>query len=114
MSKPKKGGDCYAVAGRAAINAAMAGAEVKVVHGTVATDEVPRHGHAWIEYQHPAMPTVWLVRDMANGHDVTLPRAAYYRAGRVANVARYDGDEAIKQMVSSGHFGPWHDDGVSL
>ena len=107
--EPQGDGDCYAVAGRAAIDNAYP--DLRVVHATVESKTVPRHGHAWIEYEDPQWGR--LVRDMSNGNDVTLPWDFYYELGRVQDVARYTRQEALTNMVSSGHFGPWHDDGVS-
>lgn len=102
-------GDCY----RAAWRVAVIEEGWTLVHGLV-TGQGPvegvRFGHAWLERRievdgHP----VWVVRDVANGKDVELPRALYYAVGdvRAEEVARYDADEARRRAIKTGHYGPW-------
>ena len=104
MTRNQTGGDCYAVAGRAAIEDPQV---LYVVHATVEAPGVPRHGHAWVELA-DALGTV--CQDRSNGNDVTLPQAVYYYFGRVEDARRYPREQALKLLVSTRHFGPWEED----
>lgn len=103
-----KGGDCYVVAGRAILDASLLGGlPVALVHGTVESPTVPRHGHAWVEIE--ITPGAWFVQDRSNGHDWFGPRGAYYALGRVENVKRYEQQAAVEHLARHQHFGPWED-----
>lgn len=110
----KRGGDCYAVAGHAMIVCRPEqfdpGEDIRLTHATVESSETPRHGHAWVERYAPGWG--WIVDDKSNGNDVTLPRDFYYELGRVEGAVYYTREEALLKMTSTGHYGPWHDDGV--
>ncbi len=105
MSRRRKLGDCYLAAVK---TAELVGGEV--VHGTVESENTPRHGHAWVELNGHVI-------DRSNGHDVCLPQQVYYRLGRAQDVRRYSPQEARTLMSLQGHYGPWHpvvDDGAEL
>ena len=111
-------GDCFMVAGRLQAS----DHDLVLVHGTVlaqvegGTAKVgQRHWHAWVErtstHSHPDFPGMSFVIvdciDKANGNDVTLPLAMYYKVGRVEDVRKYTRDEAAVLMLQYRHWGPW-------
>ena len=59
------------------------------------------HPHAWVEYQGVAF-------DLSNNRAVVLPAAFYLAMARpVMEPVRYAHTDALKQLFTSGHFGPW-------
>lgn len=115
-------GDCYPVAYRFLVGTNLP--TVRLCHGTVIrpSDGV-RHTHAWIEHTttedvpvnddwlpgdvRTVPVTMTVVVDQANGNNVMMSAAAYYKLGRVHDVTRYTKSEAMRIAVSVGHYGPW-------
>jgi hypothetical protein len=104
-------GDCFEVAARAVLNEPG----LVLVHGLVLHPELKVwHWHAWVEetktYELPGWPhpiTVVTCIDRSNGHNAELPQVLFYKLGGIEEVTRYTSTEAAKQMMGSGHFGPW-------
>ena len=100
-------GDCYQAAGRL-IMRKMNG---KLVHGMV-NGQGPlsgiRFGHAWVEVGSKVL-------DHSNGKKRELPKKVYYALGRIkTNQCKYyNGTEATKCMVKSGHWGTWEMSGAT-
>lgn len=96
-------GDCYQVAGRAAMDAMGDVPGFLVAHGTV-VGQGPvsgvQFGHAWIEIGDTVI-------DMSNGLNATMQVDAYYALGKITDVSKYTAREAMNLMVETGHFGPW-------
>jgi hypothetical protein len=111
-------GDCFEVAFKLVWDSDDE--SLLLCHGMVEryTDGL-RHGHAWVErtdtITFPSDPPITTHMDVcidkANGNDVTLPRAFYYKAGNIHEheVVRYTKLDAARQAVRSMHFGPWHE-----
>jgi hypothetical protein len=119
--KVAKTGDCYEAAGRAVSQdgdsaALMLGDSAVLVHGIAVGQgqiEGRLFGHAWVEYlQDFGEHKVWFVYDNANGRDLSMPRDLYYVLGQIhdKHQLRYSKEEAHKEMLCSGHFGPWEDE----
>ncbi len=101
----KADGDCGPAAFNEAVRLEEAGFEgVRVVHGEVHGDGVPRHFHAWVEFSQWHMD---MARDVSNGHDVTIFAAAYHRIGKVTQAHAYTVAEARALVVEHGTWGPW-------
>jgi hypothetical protein len=71
-----------------------------VVTGTGNGLEGKQFGHAWLEND-------FLVYDAENKK--LFLKGAYYKAGQIQEVCRYDKVEAARLMTRTGHFGPWED-----
>ena len=108
-------GDCYEVVGHFAMDLKSSGKPLddwRVVHGVV-------HGESYltgIEFTHAWMELgkerqYRLVFDYSNDRFISMLATDYYSRGQIEakNVRRYTVKEALKQMVNSGHFGPWDD-----
>ena len=99
----KGNGDCYEAAAKL-LYAHRSCPGIALVHGTV-TGQGPiagiRYGHAWIEIGD-------VVLDPSNGRFVCARKSAYYAAGEIAGpVARYTFAEAARELIETGHYGPW-------
>lgn len=115
MAKQKqhKGGDCYQVAGRFALDGvkklgsrAFIGVPY-VVHAEVSGQGAIsglRYGHAWVEDDE-------FVYDFSNGREIILPKEFYYKIGQVKQVKpkfyKYTFQQARHKMAETGHFGCW-------
>ena len=100
-----KNGNCYQVHCEAMFDEAIDMAfseDWRLCHGTVFHQDVGWHGHCWIE-----IGNGHIVRDGSNGHDVTVRREGYYRAGKVKDVQRYTREEASRMALKEGTYGPW-------
>lgn len=106
-------GDCYVVAGRAALNGvnSMGGNKFigtpYVVHAEVSGQgdlEGMRYGHAFVEDDVN-------VYDFSNNRQIVLPKEVYYAIGEIKTVKpkhyKYTFSQACKKMAESGHFGSW-------
>ena len=112
-------GDCFEVAAGLVIHDNEN--KYVLVHGTVLSTTrggtAPigyRHAHAWVEYEstfeHESWPQPIVVAtcvDKANGNDVELPAALYYKVGHVQVTGRYARWKAIEMMAQTGNYGPW-------
>ena len=91
-------GRCYELSGRIAI----ARDNVVLIHGTVDSPKIGRIGHAWV-----------LTPSNGRIYDPVLDQwygAARYKATWSAlEEARYYRTDAIRMLLTEGHFGPWHD-----
>lgn len=110
-TKRRGEGNCY----DAAVGVMMAAdldlrGSMKLCHGTAlgtGGDALGlRYGHAWVEVDDK------FVIDRSNGHDHFGRRDAYYEAGTIRDVVRYDYDEMVAKLLSTRHYGPWHKDGA--
>jgi hypothetical protein len=108
------GGDCYAAAGELFMDSQMWGGpqDLTLVHGRPTLTRPPfiKYGHAWVEFEAELEGhTVQMVRDVSNGKDVLLPRAAYYRVGKIdPEECNYYQYEDFRHWVKeTGHWGPW-------
>lgn len=108
----KVDGDCFQAAAAALADAPP---DAMLVHGEVQHATIPhlRYTHAWIEYEVP-MPdgnSLWMVRDTANGKDITVPAVLYYGLGQIddapGKLCRYTREQASRKMLQTGHYGPW-------
>ncbi len=113
-----KGGDCYIVAGKIALNKKLPifakEKEFPKFHGTpyVVHAEVSgqgsisglRYGHAWVEDD-------LYVYDFSNGREIVFPKHIYYAIGNVVEKTpkyfKYTFKEAIEKMLETGHYGSW-------
>ena len=96
-------GDCYEAAAKL-LYAHRSCPGIVLVHGTV-TGQGPiaglRYGHAWVEVGD-------VVLDPSNGRFVVARKPAYYAAGEITEpVACYTFAEAAREMIETGHYGPW-------
>lgn len=96
-------GDCYEAAAQL-LYAHRSWPGVWLVHGTV-TGQGPiagvRYGHAWVEIGD-------VVIDPSNRRFVVARKSVYYAAGEITeSVERYTFLEAARQMLETGHYGPW-------
>ncbi len=96
-------GNCYEAAAKL-LHAHRDCPGIALAHGTV-TGQGPvagiRYGHAWVEIGE-------VVLDPSNGRLVVARKTAYYAAGEIAEpVARYTFAEAAREMLETGHYGPW-------
>ncbi|KKL11786.1 hypothetical protein LCGC14_2542270, partial [marine sediment metagenome] len=101
----KKLGDCYQVGCEAMLDAAIDETFKEdwiLCHGTVWHPAVGWHGHCWIEIAHGH-----IVVDGSNGHNATVMREGYYRAGKIKNVTRYTREEARRMVLNERTYGPW-------
>ncbi|MGB0971037.1 MAG: hypothetical protein ACPGVG_08750 [Mycobacterium sp.] len=112
-------GDCY----EAAVHFLMMPAPLRhpegaecpfdavLVHGrpTLQREPYEPFGHAWVEYEHPAIPGLWIVRDVSNGRDLEMPAPFYYQLGKIdpAECFRYTRSEVHDWLESHKHYGPW-------
>lgn len=108
-------GDCFVVAATLVTH----DADLELCHGSVWHPETGVHAHAWVEQtltmKFPTAPDEFVdvqtivCIDKSNGNDITMPRAVYYKFGRIEETAvkRYSTAEAIWHMCNSEHYGPW-------
>ena len=100
-------GNCFCATAEALL---LAPTGTQMVHGEVSHSQIQglRYAHAWVEFE--AEGITWC-RDVSNGKDVSLPRELYYHLGQIRDepgkLARYDRRQAARNMVESGHYGPW-------
>jgi hypothetical protein len=108
-----KGGDCYYVAGKAALNRARKMGDREfigtpyVVHAQVigqgAIEGLP-YGHAWVEDD-------VFVYDFSNGRSIVMPKEVYYMFGKVTTEEplyyKYTFEQAVRKMAITGHYGGW-------
>lgn len=98
-------GDCFEVA--VGVLRREHASDGRLVHGEVSHGKIDglRFSHAWVEFEEHGL--VWC-RDCSNGHDVTLPQALYYAAGRIIaapqKLARYSYAQACEKMLEHGHY----------
>lgn len=71
-----------------------------VVTGQAGDVKNIRYVHAWLEYDE-------MVFDYSNGAIVVLPRADYYRIGRIEMVIRYNAREAMVIALTKCTYGCW-------
>lgn len=112
-------GNCYDAAVTLAMNAEELGLRnVRIIQATVMGRgklEGVRFGHSWIEadaqgLNHPDAQGEVIFRnayDWSSGNSVVMPDALYRHLGQVADVHEYTVEEAISEMVRTGHYGPW-------
>ncbi len=118
LSSKDKGGNCYEVAGKIAMNDKLPKLPKEfnmlqfqgtpyVVHAEVLGQGAIsglRYGHAWVEDD-------LFVYDFSNGREITLPKQLYYQWGDVKLIApkyyKYTFKEAIDKMLQTGHYGSW-------
>lgn len=105
------GGDCFVAAMRVVADLHTQGQRVLLCHGQpIGTGPLvgKRFWHAWAEAK---VNGGWLVLDYANGRQLQVRRADYYRIGSIGQdgyrVTRYSPWEAAKLATSWGHHGPW-------
>ena len=102
-SEPCGDGDCYEAAAKL-LEAHRDCPGIALAHGTVTGQgriAGVRYGHAWVEIND-------VVLDASNGRFVVARKPAYYAVGQITEpVARYTFDEAAREMVETGHYGPW-------
>jgi hypothetical protein len=106
-SKPQITGDCYEAAGQYMMEHSIFPGDEKgliLVHGEVTGQghiEGVKYGHAWVE-------DGGTVIDVSMGQNVRMPKAAYYRLGRIGgNVYKYTGQQFRKKVLQHEHWGPW-------
>jgi hypothetical protein len=96
-------GNCYEASGDYVMSCKDSFQAV-LVHAEVKHPRTKKyHGHAWVE-----MGDICL--DVANNKDIALRRSQYYILGEVRNVKRFTKSEAMLNMLSSGHYGPWNEE----
>jgi hypothetical protein len=107
MAKPRQGnlGRCYELAGRECVNleGRITGTNKDdgrlLVHGTIQGGGAPPLAHAWVQWPdgtvyEPATDSFYTHKTfMANFHPTPL--------------VTYSQSDAAKEMVTSGHYGPW-------
>ena len=102
-------GDCYEAAGKFMMDSCQLGGDdcnLILVHGEVGGQgqlEGVTFGHAWVIDGNTVV-------DKSNGRDVQMPQPVYYAIGQIdniGNVHQYTWPEARKQILDSGHWGPW-------
>ncbi len=129
-------GDCYPTANMAVWDKVGSPDEDnwRAVHGVVTGQgelEGVRFGHAWAEETQrfpipenimesgsPEQRAAWenmtftIVHDNSNGNSISMPAEMYYAVGQIdeATVQRYTPAEVGRNMVNSGHHGPWEDE----
>jgi hypothetical protein len=108
--KPKLG-NCF----ETAMGLVLGDPTMTLVHGLVHHDVSGEHWHAWAErteeVHFPGYGPVTMTSciDHANGNHWEGPAALYYSIGRIKTTHRYDDVEAAKEMLRTGHYGPWVD-----
>lgn len=112
ISQSNKGGDCYEVAGKIAIDRQLPNNQKfngtpYVVHAEVSGQGAIsgiRYGHAWVEDD-------LNVYDFSNGRAIVFPKQPYYNIGNVKTVKpkyyKYTFEQAIQKMLKTGHYGSW-------
>lgn len=107
-------GDCYESAARFMLGLPSAARDgFRLCHGVVTGNGEPvigvRFGHAWVEVG----DTVF---DFSNGQETMTRRERYYDAASIdpSEVVRYEWLDAATMLVKARHYGPWHNDGVSV
>lgn len=110
-------GDCFEVAANTLVEDKSLPEGACLVHGLVSHSEIPglRYSHAWVEFEQPlpnSSHKIRVVRDTANGNEVTLPADIYYLLGKInpndgQEVYRYSRKQTCQKLSESGHYGPW-------
>lgn len=104
-------GDCFDAAYRALKELIGAGADnPTIVHGLPLGQgpiEGVRHWHAWAE---GTVAGERVVLDLSNGRRLQLPADVYRAIGNVVHAWEFTHEQACKEMVSRGHWGPWLDE----
>lgn len=95
--KKSANGDCYKVH----YMAYLEGVPGLLCHGTVWHPDTGWHGHCWIELNEDT------VMDLSNGHNAAVGREIYYSIGKVKDVKKYGIEQALKQALKEGTYGPW-------
>jgi hypothetical protein len=104
----KATGDCYRANAKlhTALTEELGVTSALLCHGTVTgtagAAKGISFGHCWVELG-------GLVLDNSNGKEHAVPRELYYEVGNVRDVKRYTRLEAAREMVRTGHWGPWED-----
>lgn len=113
-------GDCHETAVNIMMNLSDAEAgNYRLVQGVPTGQgaiEGQRFDHAWVE-RTDQMPSVTpgftrtevTVIDRSNGNNIELPRALYYKIGKMteSDVTRYTRDEMMVKLLEEGNYGPW-------
>ena len=103
QGEPDGDGDCYEAAAKLLMEHRDCPG-IALAHGTVTGQGAVagiRYGHAWVEIGDAVL-------DPSNGRLVVARKPAYYAAGEIAEpVARYTFAEAAREMLETGHYGPW-------
>jgi len=112
IAQSNKGGDCYEIAGKIAIDRQLPNQQKfngtpYVVHAEVSGQGAIsgiRYGHAWVEDD-------LNVYDFSNGRAIVFPKQPYYNIGNVQTVKpkyyKYTFEKAIEKMLKTGHYGSW-------
>lgn len=103
--KPRQGGDCFLVAGKAILYSGLE--PMRLVHAFVNGTGMlkgKRFEHAWDEIGD-------VVIDKSNGNNIVMRKEQYYKLAGVQQTpgqyAIYGKAEAVTKMAKSGHWGPW-------
>ena len=98
-------GDCFRYAGKRAVQE-----KSDLYHGLVTNpmSEDPPYWHAWVEidgtiYDWQCMKAGCGGKYCQKGY----PREVFYELFNPKNIKKYSNREAIRNMVQSGHWGPW-------
>ena len=101
-------GNCFSVAASGVVAIPTPeGFTLELIHGNPTGSgriEGIEFAHAWIELSDESG---MMVIDFSNGRDAIAPAPLYYRHGKITETVRYGREEAIREMVKSGHYGPW-------
>ena len=90
-----RAGRCFELSGSGCI---QAGGAWELVHGEVDFRPNIRMAHAWLERQG------WVYDPVL---DQTVPRTVYESHVNAIVFRRFGVREAVKRMLTSGHYGPW-------
>lgn len=96
-------GDCFSAAGKfiAQDHVVRFPKDFRLVHAKLARlrQDVTAN-HAWVEEGDQ-------VHEVSNGRHLIVPKQVYYRDVGVVDVRTFAPLEAIRLMISHGHWGPW-------
>jgi hypothetical protein len=90
-----RAGRCFELSGSGCL---QAGGTWTLIHGEVDLDVNTRMAHAWLERKG------WVYDPVL---DQTVPRDVYVKHVNAIVFRRFNVREASKQMLNSGHYGPW-------
>ena len=101
-------GDCYEANGGYMMERSMdkfSDGDLILCHGTaiLQTDGKP-FGHCWLEKGN-------MVFDFSNGKNLAISKKDYYKLGGMPvkghKIYKYTWEKARKEIVGTGHWGPW-------
>lgn len=97
--------DCFRASYECLCELARRGVHAQAVHGRIMHGEDIRLRlvHSWVEVADN-------VYDWSSGIEESIPRDVYYELVRAEPMARYNLVELMQEIESSGHYGPWHSD----